>query len=273
MEDAHISILDYAPSTALFGVMDGHGGQEVALYVQDRLPKAIKDNPLFHERKWSELFLTIFKELDQSLLSQEAQKALISYATPAPPGEVKYVSENEIYRYVGCTACIAMITDSELIVANAGDSRCIACIEGTAVELSKDHKPELEEEKERIKKANGFIENNRVNGNLNLSRCIGDHEYKRDKTIKFEEQLLVSVPDVKIMKITPGIEFVVVACDGIWEALESQAVVDFVKAKLSKEDKMSNIIDQLFESIISTDTVKTPIGCDNMTCIVIQFKK
>lgn len=46
--------------------------------------------------------------------------------------------------------------------------------------LSVDHKPETDTEKERILKAGGYITNGRINGNLNLSRALGDLEYKRD---------------------------------------------------------------------------------------------
>lgn len=42
-----------------------------------------------------------------------------------------------------------------------------------AYNLSRDHKPELEVEKERILKAGGFIHAGRVNGSLNLARAIG----------------------------------------------------------------------------------------------------
>jgi len=78
-----------------------------------------------------------------------------------------------------------MITDSEIIVANAGDSRAVLAYKDgdkiVAKELSMDHKPELPEEKARIEKAGGYVEDNRVNGILNLSRSVGDLEYKMNK--------------------------------------------------------------------------------------------
>ena len=49
------------------------------------------------------------------------------------------------------------------------------------IELSYDHKPGLLEEKRRISKAGGRITDGRVNGNLNLSRAIGDFEFKRNR--------------------------------------------------------------------------------------------
>lgn len=64
-------------------------------------------------------------------------------------------------------------------MANAGDSRCVVCRDGKAVEMSFDHKPEDTEELERIRKAGGRVTmDGRVNGGLNLSRAIGDHAYK-----------------------------------------------------------------------------------------------
>ena len=73
----------------------------------------------------------------------------------------------------GCTACVALIKDKKLFVANAGDSRCVISRKGQACNLSKDHKPDLEVEKERILKAGGFIHAGRINGSLNLTRAIG----------------------------------------------------------------------------------------------------
>jgi len=47
--------------------------------------------------------------------------------------------------------------------------------------MSKDHKPDDELERQRITDAGGFVSDGRVNANLNLSRAIGDLEYKKDK--------------------------------------------------------------------------------------------
>lgn len=79
----------------------------------------------------------------------------------------------------GCTAVMALLHKNELFVANAGDSRCVVCRDGQALEMSFDHKPEDKEELMRIRKAGGRVTlDGRVNGGLNLSRAIGDHGYK-----------------------------------------------------------------------------------------------
>lgn len=47
--------------------------------------------------------------------------------------------------------------------------------------MSEDHKPDNVLEKTRISDAGGFVSEGRVNGNLNLSRAMGDLEYKNNK--------------------------------------------------------------------------------------------
>ena len=78
----------------------------------------------------------------------------------------------------GCTAVVAIKRGDELYVANAGDSRGVLCRGTKAVALSEDHKPAHDVEKNRIIAAGGFLSDIggvcRVNGNLNLSRAIGD---------------------------------------------------------------------------------------------------
>ena len=88
---------------------------------------------------------------------------------------------DNIALFTGCTACVALITENEIYCANSGDSRCVLSLNGEAIEMSIDHKPELPTEKARIERAGGFVEENRVKGVLNLSRSIGDLEYKQDK--------------------------------------------------------------------------------------------
>ena len=88
--------------------------------------------------------------------------------------------------HTGCTACVALITDTEIICANAGDSRCVLSLDGRAIEMSIDHKPDLSTEKSRIEKAGGFVEEGRVKGVLSLSRALGDLEYKQSKDLPVE---------------------------------------------------------------------------------------
>lgn len=143
------------------------------------------------------------------------------------------------------------------------------------MDMSFDHKPEDTEELERIRKAGGRVTlDGRVNGGLNLSRAIGDHAYKtvfiyeffvwlfqysvyssppipfffeiQNKDLKPEEQMISALPDVKRVTLTPKDEFMILACDGIWNSLSSEEVVEFVRTRIKKgESKMSAICEEV----------------------------
>lgn len=81
------------------------------------------------------------------------------------------------------------------------------------------------------------------------------------------------MPEVKIEKITPEVQYLILACDGIWDCLTSQESVDFVNELIRKKDKVSGVIEEMFDKIIATDVASSGgIGCDNMTCVIVQFK-
>jgi len=99
--------------------------------------------------------------------------------------------------HAGATAIVAVIVGRTLTVANAGDSRGVLSRNGTALPLSFDHKPTDEQEMDRIKKAGGFVNQfGRVNGNLNLSRSIGDLKYKQVPGIEPKDQMITAQPDI-----------------------------------------------------------------------------
>jgi len=208
----------------------------------------------------------------------------------------------------GCTANVALVLQNEVIVANAGDSRAVICNKGKAKPLSFDHKPNLPEEMARIKKAGGWVTDGstghyRVNGNLNLSRSIGDLKYKTNTALPPEKQVVTAQPDVVRHQRAPDDEFLVMACDGIWDCMSNQEVCDFVRQRLKKGTKISGICEEIFSkciaevsillqspksygSIVSTTMVPiwipspqpvplqdpkatSGIGGDNMTCIIV----
>lgn len=118
----------------------------------------------------------------------------------------------------GCTAVVALLVGQKhLYVANAGDSRCVVCRDGKAVDMSEDHKPEDDIERTRIEKAGGTIsKDGRVNNGLNLSRAIGDHSYKMNETLPLSEQMITSAPDIRYLELDPQRDkFMVLACDGL----------------------------------------------------------
>lgn len=176
----------------------------------------------------------------------------------------------------GCTAVVAMLAGTTLYVANAGDSRCVVCRDGQAVEMSFDHKPEDEPEMKRIKNAGGKVTpDGRVNGGLNLSRAIGDHAYKQNKSLGLPDQMISPKPDIKTLEIDPAKDsWMILACDGIWNFMSSQEVVDYINPKMENtpQDKLSLICEELFEHCLAPDTMGDGTGCDNMTAVIVKFR-
>jgi protein phosphatase 1G len=186
---------------------------------------------------------------------------------PVPSGETPGVDS-------GTTACVAVIKENTIYVANAGDSRCVLCREGdVAFDLSADHKPEDTKEKDRIEKAGGKITGDgRVNGGLNLSRAIGDHFYKKNTTLPLKDQMITSLPDICVETLRPTDKFLVLACDGIWNSMNSQEVVDFISLRLKNGVSAVKICEQLCDRCLAPSTAGDGTGCDNMTAIIVQFK-
>ena len=297
MEDAHITDISQGKNKNLnvFGVFDGHGGKEIAQYVSHHFTNELISN------KSSDLKTALketFLKMDEIMQTKEGTEEIKQIARKSkeeddiqsknePQDSQAQLLQNFISRdpesdnismRTGCTACVCTIDEKEkkIYFANAGDSRVVMCKNGVASAKSTDHKPELDVEKKRIYKAEGWISEGRVKGNLNLSRGLGDLEYKNNKKIKPEEQIITANPDIIVENYDKDIDFIIVGCDGIWDCLTNQAACDFIIERLKKNPngKLSAIVEEMMDSICATDLYnETGVGCDNMTCMIILFKK
>ena len=235
------------------------------MFAKKHLPTILKNLPTFKSKNYKQALIDSFLAIDQRLESPEgraelaaAAKVAQGTATPSPTSALEQGDPMTLANYVGCTACVSLITKTEIYVANAGDSRCVLCKGGIALNMSEDHKPNSTGERARIERAEGYVEDNRVNGVINLSRSLGDLDYKLNKKLKQEEQMITAFPDVRAEKLANDTDFLLIACDGIWDCMTSQQAVDFVKehlvqAKTEKNPKYSNILGELFEKIIAVD--------------------
>jgi serine/threonine protein phosphatase PrpC len=134
---------------------------------------------------------------------------------------------------IGCTANVVLIDKMQKIyAANAGDSRCVLGRGGKALALSFDHKPDDEIELRRIEKAGSIVAEGRVDGNLNLSRALGDLKYKTNKDLKPEEWPITANPDVKCVDLQPEDDFIIMGCDGIWETKSNDEMVEYIYDRL-----------------------------------------
>ena len=178
----------------------------------------------------------------------------------------------------GCTAVVGLVRGNELVVANAGDSRAVLSRAGCAIPLSFDHKPSDQAERDRVYAAGGFIReangHHRINGNLNLSRSIGDLKYKQNKRVSPSEQIITAQPDITRHEVEAEDEFMVIACDGIWDIMSNQEAIDFVRPRLTSGVKPSKIAEEMMDFCICDDPKKVGgLGGDNMTAVIVQFKR
>ncbi|KAI1346608.1 phosphatase 2C-like domain-containing protein [Xylaria sp. FL0043] len=142
-----------------------------------------------------------------------------------------------------------------LYTANVGDARIILCRAGKALRLSYDHKGSDENEGKRIANAGGLILNNRVNGVLAVTRALGD-TYMKD--------LVTGHPYTTETVIQPEVdEFIIIACDGLWDVCSDQEAVDLIRDKP----------DPVAASKILVDHALARFSTDNLSCMIIRFDK
>ncbi|ORX50932.1 PP2C-domain-containing protein [Hesseltinella vesiculosa] len=249
MEDAHATLLKLEDTDAsFFGVYDGHGGSTIAEYTGQHLHEKVRQNAFFDKQDYRNALKHAFLTMDEDLKQDQ------SFA----------------YDPSGCTAVTALFTPkNEIFVANAGDSRCIISVAGKAKALSFDHKPMDRLESQRIVAAGGFVEFGRVNGNLALSRAIGDFEFKQNDRLPAEEQIVTCNPDIISHEITDEDEFVVLACDGIWDCMSNQEVADYVRGHIALGQTVEQVCEAIMDHCLAPETDMGSVGCDNMSIVIV----
>mmetsp|Transcript_83104 Transcript_83104/g.130724 ORF Transcript_83104/g.130724 Transcript_83104/m.130724 type:complete len:390 (+) Transcript_83104:102-1271(+) len=307
MEDAHLTVQSLGSScaayltnqeawgwmeTALFGVMDGHGGPHVARFCERYLPSEIARGP---SEDVAAALINAFHQMDTMLEDPNSLDELRSMSGPSsglkvlPQASLKSWFANP--KGTGTTAVMCCVRPDEIIVANAGDSRAVLCSRGQAIDMSEDHKPNLPKERDRITRAGGAvgvqrigpITQYRVNGGLNLSRSIGDLQYKQNFNLPAEEQMIVCTPEVRRFKRNDADEFMVICCDGVWDVLSSQEAIDFIRERLGNRGdlerrlesgalRLSGILEEMLDHCLSPDLRLTSgLGGDNMTAVLVVF--
>lgn len=298
MEDSHFELISFTKGAndSLFAVFDGHGGSAVARFCSDNFPSVLQQDPEFVSGRVSEGLRRTYLKLDEMLKDPEICKELKKYSKgknssggDTPPANRRPVHANPALT-AGCTAVVVHVQALTLTLANSGDSRAVLCRDGQAIDLTVDHKVTLESEVSRISAAGGVVLNGRVNGSLNLTRAIGDLAFKGDASLPPEGQVITANPDVFVMDVEPDMDdFIVIACDGLWEVMTSQEVIDFVSHGLrgirgdfpsspdstssAPPSSISELIGKLLDVACSDDVGKTEgLGGDNLTCIIVDLR-
>lgn len=208
MEDASVVIDGYGGdnSTGYFGIYDGHGGRNVAEFLRLHLHVNVEKE--------------LLKKGDRSVEECLKSAFLITDLECAATGE----------QASGSTAVVAIIRRQGpkryVYTANCGDARAVLCHSGLAVRLSLDHKATDQVEKSRIEAQGGFILRKRVMGVLAVARSFGDFVLKKFVTAE---------PYTSTTKLDGMSQFIVLACDGVWDVMEDQDAVDMVQRHLYGE--------------------------------------
>jgi len=217
-------------NTDLLGVFDGHAGSAAARFAAKQFSIVLEDN-LKHKDPIESLTVT-FSEVNSQFRT--------------------FIKTQDLgVKHSGTTALVSLIIEQKLYVANLGDSRGVLCRGGKAVRLSWDHKPMLEED--RINALGGYViggQTRRINGMVAVSRSIGDF---------FMEPFIIDDPYVSEFDLTPEDQFLILACDGVWDELSDQAAVDIC---LSEKDPLK-------AALKLRDTAYSLGSEDNISVIVL----
>ncbi|KAI3452664.1 hypothetical protein Pfo_009328 [Paulownia fortunei] len=204
MEDAHKILTSSNDNKGFFGVYDGHGGSKAAEFVAENLHLKIYE---------------MLESTSEHKAKEEAVKA----------GYLK-TDEEFLKQGLGSGACCvtALIEGREMVVSNLGDCRAVLCRGGMAEALTTDHRPTQEDERRRIEDKGGYVEIHRgtwrVHGTLAVSRSIGDAHLK---------DWVMAEPDTKVIYLTPDMQYLVLASDGLWDEVSNQEAVDVVMQSCS----------------------------------------
>ncbi|QCE13791.1 protein phosphatase [Vigna unguiculata] len=252
MEDTHICIGDLAKkfnynapgeAVSFYGVFDGHGGKSAAQFVRDNLPRFIVEDvnfPLELEKVVKRSFL----ETDAAFLKSSSQEPSLSSGT---------------------TALTAIIFGRSLLVANVGDCRAVLSRHGRAIEMSKDHRPNCVNERTRVESLGGFIDDGYLNGQLGITRAMGDWHLEGMKGTSEKEGPLSAEPELKLMTLTKEDEFLIIASDGIWDVFSSQNAVDFARRRLQEHNDEKLCCKEIVQEAIKREST------DNLTVVMVCF--
>jgi serine/threonine protein phosphatase PrpC len=300
MEDSHMVCTDIpihgnittsnktlAPGHAIFGVFDGHGGDFTADYTGSGFMDVFsRSAPL---KKYANLkpsdqanvpgvsllkqaLADTFCQLDVAIrkMQNKRNETIISWAESDPHYQQNKAAGSTPRMRLersGSTIVVVMVTPSHIVCANAGDSRAVLRRAGTVLPLSFDHKPQNVAELERINTAGGFVKSKRVDGDLAVSRGLGDFSYKSIEGLPVREQKVIPVPEFVVYPRDPSRdEFLVLACDGIWDVATNEECTDFVQNLLEEgESDLGLICEEALDTCLEKNSR------DNMTIAMITF--
>ena len=251
-----------------FGIYDGHGGKGCSFYLKDNLHKNINE----------------FSSLGIKLAIDKTEEDFKKDEGLNENGEIKDSS--------GSCGIIAMIKDKNCIIANVGDSRLVIYKNSKVSFTTEDHKPGTETEKNRIELAGGKIyqtpslfplyQNGKeieipwrvLPGRLSVSRTFGDIEAK-DEKFGGRKGVVVALPDITEIELNDEYNFIVLGCDGIFDVLSNEELLECIKIVLREKKMTEFIADEDVHELcgdFAAMIIKSALAkdsFDNVSCVVI----
>lgn len=220
-----------AQNLHFYGVYDGHGGAQVSNYCRDHLHHVLvseidtvkSDFRKGNKSDWQE---ELEKGLSRCFLKVDVAVGEVKWGDTGGENNPEADLEPIAPETVGSTAVVAIVCSTHIIVANTGDSRAVLCRGKQPMPLSVDHKPEREDELERIEAAGGKVikwNGYRVLGVLAMSRSIGDRYLKPS---------VIPDPEVRFVPRSKDDDCLILASDGLWDVLTNEEACDAARRRI-----------------------------------------
>ncbi|CAI2359825.1 unnamed protein product [Moneuplotes crassus] len=288
----------------LFAICDGHGtnGHKASNFLRNTLPKELKNRLQEETRSNGSQSLDISKLAEQGKcpLSQDMYNLFVNSFLDTNDSLIRQEFDT---KFSGSTCCALLIYEKKIFCANVGDSRCILIripnlkqrlaenshssrvqkssedakeLKITVLELSRDHKPDDHDERERIESNGGeiqsyinskgicvgpkrvWVKNHNFPG-LAMSRSFGDEIASRVG--------VSACPEIKETTLTHEDAYIVIASDGVWEFLENKEVAEIVYeyyVQGNAEKAAEAIVKEAFDRWKNREII-----VDDITCIVL----
>lgn len=254
--------LDGNLPTEFYAVYDGHSGQEAVAFIKRRLPSILCAHEAFGEpTRIKEVLRDVFISVDEELLDSLRQRDL----PPLKDAEDDNARTGVNYLLsAGCVACVTVVRGNFISIANLGDCRAVLCRDGDMVPLTEDHHPlENPVEVERLRDLGVEVSGDGyLHSRIAVSRAFGDWAwYAREKCLG-----LTCVPDVYEAEVTEDTEFMLLACDGIFEKMTTKEAGQIVRRSLRRTRDAKEAAEALVKNAIKMN------GTDNLSAIVVVFK-
>jgi len=232
------------PDWSLLGVYDGHGGRGIVDFLDDAL-----ETNIAQELKATDDDASVLQRIERAFLITDIQSRKANILCS------------------GATVVVCLVertaSHSTLYAANCGDARAVLSRNGKAKRLTHDHKAVDPIEVARIEAAGGFLIRNRVLGVLAVARSLGDHSLK--EFVIGQPYLFETVLDEKD-------DFVIIACDGLWDVITDQDAVYLVRINFPRIKENNNEQKRLKAAQMLIDKAMQRGSSDNITVIVAWFR-